>query len=168
MIIIYPFDPLYHSAAALQWQAEADMQSQACTTDKQTSAYDHILSRPNSYIGVRYRDLNKVYYRFGADASRVFCCPTYHDFPRISRFLHPQTSAGYRRQHPAEQTLQKRARPPRGPTAQPLSKYKITTLRCRYCSSAPKSSWNPAISLWTSRIPSLKTKGLTPTIPLWT
>ena len=72
VIIIYPFDPLYHSAAALQRQAEADMQSQACTTDKQTSAYDHILSRPNSYIGVRYRDLNKVYYRFGEAPPECF------------------------------------------------------------------------------------------------
>ncbi len=65
VFIIYPFDSLRYSAAVLNRQVKADRQSQVCTTDKQTSAYAHILNRPNSYIGVRHRDLNKVYYRFG-------------------------------------------------------------------------------------------------------
>ncbi len=46
VIIIYPFDPLRHSAA--------------------------VLNRPNSYIGVRHRDLNKVYYRFGQTPPECF------------------------------------------------------------------------------------------------
>ncbi|MDB2586507.1 DNA polymerase III subunit alpha [Flavobacteriaceae bacterium] len=45
-LVIYPFDPLRHSTAAPQ--------------------------RPNSYIGVHHRDLNKVYYRFGTEPPECF------------------------------------------------------------------------------------------------